>query len=321
MEYRQRYKDAFDVNVKPHDLKLGQLVLCRRQDRVHNKYCAAWYGPYIILGLDDNNKVVFIQDIKSKKTRYVNAEKLKRYCPRGPTMFTDSKCMDAPRMSEKDKGSDERQRYKKLDGKSLDQQYQEVEESLNKSESTQEITILNPWVHPTPKIIAKTEQTGTETDEVPEQASLPRSSPGSHNYGPGLEEFRTPQGEFDFVRREFSYQQSPEPLPYSRGNDDVDEDFTNPDYITVGETESITRRTQPESGARSKDTVKTGGSLFRQVQKTLDTLTPDQTAVRAFTRPLITNPVRSTRSSNPNVEVDLHLPKVALERKPYTRKK
>ena len=78
MKFREQYKEKFDKKVIPHKFSRGHLVYLHRPELVKLKGVQSpWFGPYLILEIFPNNAL--IQDLGSKRTRFVNLNRLRMY--------------------------------------------------------------------------------------------------------------------------------------------------------------------------------------------------------------------------------------------------
>jgi hypothetical protein len=362
-KFRLGYKERFDKNVKPHDFDVGHIVMCHRQDRINNKYCEGWYGPYIILGIDDFGKVFFIQDMATKKTRYVNAAKLKRYNPREPTIFENGNFDDETRMKDsrtevaRPDASLQEKSDNNVNKNAIEEQFKAVDEKLHTSLSAPEITILNPWVTPQPKIWTKTEadvqtkeeplnQTRRDSREQREEQELP-------GYDTLQEDLESPSTDQQIVRTDVQLHARPvtpnnifEPrdnesfLQFQRRQKDFNSDESDeeeeeeeeeqeeeeedPDYITYADQEMSWRDT---TKAGSKSTKRDNSALsppesnlITKFRKTVQRISPNKDAIKSLTRP-VTDKLGRTRAANPDLIQTLETPAVPIERKTYKYKK
>ena len=78
MEFRKDYKAKFDAKVKPHEFSRGHLVYLHRPELVKLKGVQSpWFGPYLIMEMFPNDAL--IQDLGSKRVRFVNLNRLRMY--------------------------------------------------------------------------------------------------------------------------------------------------------------------------------------------------------------------------------------------------
>ena len=79
MKFREDYTKKFNKKVKLHEFSRGHLVYLHRPELIKfgKGLQSPWFGPYLILDIIHNNAL--IQDLASKKTRFVNINRLRMY--------------------------------------------------------------------------------------------------------------------------------------------------------------------------------------------------------------------------------------------------
>ena len=77
MKFREDYEKKFNEKVVPHEFSGEHLVYLHRPEllKFEKNLTSPWFGPHQILVIIYNNAL--IQDLGSKRTRFVNLNRLR----------------------------------------------------------------------------------------------------------------------------------------------------------------------------------------------------------------------------------------------------
>jgi hypothetical protein len=301
------------------------MVLHNRPDLVHIKYDARYYGPYLVLGII-NDKVLLIQDIKSKKTRYVNASHVKPYHPR----MSGSSEGDLP-LSEKNETSGPVTRAKAQQLSEDTAVTKELTPQVVRDEAryasqapyqtiggNTEVTILNPEVVPVPRWLPKTEQQEPMDQQTTdiwgnyEVKQERRSSMPSRWLTPT----RPPPQPTPASAQAGNWRTQPPTIQLS-----PTAKYVNPDGIqrrmewspppSVGQPLGVKRRASNLSPPE--------GDLGGKLKKLLGNFSPNKSVIRKISKPVIqaSKITRPTRSNSSVPDTSLAPPNRPAEYKPY----
>ena len=192
MAFRNDYVKHFNSKVDPHTFREGQLVFLHRPElnKINKKIQSSWFGPNVILSIVGHNNCL-IQDLANRRTRFVNSNRLRPYnlkikdwekfrlaLPKNAADNANNEIMQSEQGIEKNSAAPAHNAQKYIE-----------------FDSTNDVTVLNPWVQPIPKIIkvepeildSSVEDTQSQDHNVSEEIAQDEPStppsPASTSYG------------------------------------------------------------------------------------------------------------------------------------------
>jgi hypothetical protein len=155
--------------------------LFKTETLVKDKYSATFFGPYVILGCDENNKMMLIQCVKSKKTHYANVGKLKMYNKRDGDMCMSEKPSAVQRNEEsrpvtqaEKQGQKSQQSGEIMNDEFRDLLYEPKEDTRRDKFFLPDMINLTPDVVPRPMILPKEEREELRAPGLVVDLALPR---------------------------------------------------------------------------------------------------------------------------------------------------
>jgi hypothetical protein len=333
LEYRDKYKTYHDEKgLKVHDFKPGDWVLFKRETLVKDKYSSWFFGPYVILGCDENNKMMLIQCTKSKKTHYANVAKLKKWnrregdwCrserPEKPSAVLHKE--RRPELQAEKQGQESQQSQQSgemMNDKIRELLYEPREDTHREKIFIPDVINLTPDVEPRPMLLPKEEREELREEIQDDFRRFLTRIDNSEQQTP----VSPPRQDHEVVYHNYQSRTESPTVPQPTGTgfrQRLDEWNTrNPDFITVteGELEDNSRRTSTVSQGATPKTI-----FKNTLTRVKNALSPDKVAVRQLLRkptgpsrvPSASTSTRSTRASAPGLVVDLTIPKYPLESK------